>query len=146
MASAKTLAGMRKHFAQVLRAWGGKSALHIKITETIDEMGNVIDSSQDSGTTIYGIISPASYKETYYAPGSIQSGDLTAFFWYADTDTDVVVSRQITQNTSRHDHIIYEGMEYYVAQLGEIAYDVKTTSIDWEPVFARYKLSKVNEE
>jgi len=142
MNSARVPVGMKKHFRQVLSVWSGKPALHIKITETIDEMGNVIDSSQDSGTTIYGIISPASYDEKYYAPGTIQSGDLTAFFWYTGTDTDVLASKQITPTTTRHDHIIYQGVEYTV-MLGEIAYDVLTSSVDWEPVFARYKLTKI---
>lgn len=134
---------MKAHFNQILTVWGGKGATHRKITETLDEMAHVIDRSY-TDTTIYGIISPASYSEKYYPPGAIQSGDLTAFFLYVDDDsTDVITTKQVTATSTRHDHIIYEGVEYRVEQLAEIAYDVSVSTVSYEPIFARYQLRKI---
>jgi len=127
-------ANMAFHFNMILESWAGKECTHVQITETIDDMGQIIDRSETS-TTIYGIVSPASYNENYHPIGSLQSGDLTAFFKYSD---DVIKSSQLTDTTTRKDHIIYEGNEYRVEQLQEIAYDVDT------PVFARYLLRKVS--
>lgn len=143
MPIARTKANMKTHFNQILTVWGGKVATHRQVAETIDSMGHVIDRST-TDTTIYGIISPASYSEKYYPPGSIQSGDLTAFFLYTDDDSvDVITTKQVTASTTRHDHIIYEGIEYRVEQLGEIAYDVATSTVSHEPVYARYQLRKI---
>jgi hypothetical protein len=134
---------MLTHFNQILTVWGGKSATHRKISETVDEMGNVIDRSS-TDTNITGIISPASYKENYYPPGSIQSGDLTAFFLYTDDDTvDVITTKQVSDSETRHDHIIYEDVEYRVEQLAEIAYDVDVSTVSHKPIFARYQLRKI---
>jgi len=143
MPIARTKTNMKTHFNQILTVWGGKASTHRQITETIDDMGNIIDSSY-TDTTIYGIISPASYSEKYYPPGSIQSGDLTAFFLYVDDDTtDVIATKQINAAETRHDHIIYEGVEYRVEQLAEIAYDVSVSTVSYEPIFARYQLRKI---
>ena len=131
---ARVRSGFSKHFQQILNVWGGKECTHVQITETLDEMGQVIDQSR-STSTIYGIISPASYNENYHPIGSLQQGDLTAFFKYSD---DVIKSSQLTDSTIRKDHIIYEGNEYRVEQIQEIAYDVD------DPVFARYLLRKVS--
>ena len=142
--SARVKANMKVHFQHILTAWGGKSATHRKIVETIDGMGQIIDRSY-TDTTITGIISPASYSEKYYPAGSIQSGDLTAFFLYIDNDSvDVIKSKQLTATTTRHDHIIYESIEYVVQDLQEIAYDVAVSSVSHEPVFARYQLRKIS--
>jgi len=131
---ARVKSGFLKHFQQILDTWGGKECTHLQITETIDDMGQIIDRSETS-TTIYGIVSPASYNENYHPIGSLQSGDLTTFFKYSD---NVIKSTQLTDSTTRKDHIIYEGNEYRVEQLQEITYDVG------EPVFVRYLLRKVS--
>jgi len=136
--SASIKVGMKNHFNQIMK-FGGKDVIHRIITQIIDEMGNIINQSY-TDITITGIISPASYQEKYYPVGSIQAGDLTAYFWYSD---DVIKSKQISEIEIRYDHIIYEGIEYHVEQLAEIAYDVKTSSVDWEPIFARYHLRKI---
>ena len=131
---ARVQSGFLKHFQQILNVWGGKECTHVRIVETLDEMGQVIDYTETSAT-IYGIISPASYNENYHPIGSLQQGDLTAFFKYSD---DVIKSSQLTDSTVRKDHIIYEGNEYRVEQVQEIVYDVG------DPVFARYLLRKVS--
>ena len=121
-------------FIQILEGWGGKTCTHVQIIETIDDLGQIIDQSR-STLTIYGIVSPADYTENYNTIGSLQSGDLTAFFKYSD---DVIKSSQLTDSTTRKDHIIYQGNEYRVEQLQEIAYDID------DPVFCRYLLRKVS--
>ena len=103
-----------------------------------------IEMTSNTDITIYGIISPASYSEKYYAPGSIQSGDLTAFFLYTDDDTvDVIATKQVSSSENRRDHIIYEGVEYRVEELSEIAYDVDVSAVSHKPIFARYQLRKI---
>jgi len=67
--------------------------------------------------------------------GFLEIGDLTAFFKYSD---DVIVSKQLTETTTRYDQIIYQGVKYKVEQLRDIAYDVD------EPIFAQYLLRKVS--
>lgn len=139
--SASIKAGMKSHFQQIMK-YGGKDVIHRIITQIIDEMGNIINQSY-TDTTITGIISTASYQGNYYPIGSIQTGDLTAYFWYSD---DVIKSKQISETEIRYDHIIYENIEYRVEQLAEIAYDVKTPSVNWEPIFCRYQLRKIAKE
>ena len=134
MPAARTQCGSLKHFKQILQVWGGKTCTHVIITETIDDFGQIIDQSRET-STIYGIVSPASYDERYNPIGTLQSGDLTAFFKYSD---DVIRSAQLTDTTTRKDHIIYQGNEYNVEQIQEIAYDID------EPAFARYLLRKVS--
>jgi len=143
MVVARVTAGFKKHINQIFKIWGGKAAIHRQVIETIDEMGNVIDRSY-TDVDITGIISPASYKETYYPPGAIQSGDLTAYFLYVDDDTtDVITTKQVSETETRHDHIIYEGIEYRVQDLAEIGYDVAVSTVSHEPCFARYQLRKI---
>lgn len=134
----RTKAGMAKHFDQILRVWGGKEATHVKITETIDDMGNIIDQSRDE-TTIYGVISPADFKGSSYPVGYLQPGDLTGLFKAED---DVIVSNQITESTTRHDNIIYEDFEYRVDKV-EYAYDIRTSQVNHEAVFGNYLLRRV---
>ena len=134
MPVARTQSGLLKHFKQILTVWGGKECTHVIITETIDDFGQIIDQSRET-STIYGIVSPADYNESYNSIGSLQEGDLTAFFKYSD---DVIRSKQLTDSTTRKDHIIYKSNEYNVEQIQEIAYDID------EPAFARYLLRKVS--
>ena len=145
-ASARTATGIKANFIQILEDWGGKPVTHIKVTESIDEQGNTISIEEDSGTTLYGIVSVASYQEKYYPVGSLATGDLTAFFLYNDNDNDVIKSKQVTANTMRHDLIVYQGVRYNVEQISEIAYDVQMASVDWSPIFARYQLRKISED
>ena len=138
MTVARVAAGMKKHFAQLMRVWGAKECTHVIITETIDELGQIIDQSR-STSTIYGVVSPANFKGNNQPIGYLQPGDLTAFFKYED---DVIISNQLTELTTRHDHIIYEGNEYQVYNV-EYAYDVKTSKVSHEPVFGNYLLRRI---
>ena len=138
MPVARVASGFLKHFGQILETWAGKAATHRKITETIDEMGQVIDQSY-TDTTIYGIISPIDLKTNNSPIGHVAPGDLTALFKYSD---GVIISDQLTSTTIRHDHIIYEGVEYQIYNV-EWAYDVKTSQVDHEPVFGNFHLKKI---
>jgi hypothetical protein len=133
---------MRKHFAQIIQVWGGKEATHRIITETIDEQGNIIDRSE-TDTTIYTIIGPPSFDEKQHPPGSLQSGTLCLYYWYAGTDADILVSKQINQNSERHDQIVFQGNTYKVDNLDEIAYDLASDGLSHESIFAKYKLTKI---
>lgn len=138
MAVARVAAGMLKHFEQLGRVWGNKEVIHVKITEEIDELGNIIDQSR-STSTIYGIVSPANFKGNAQPIGYLQPGDLTAFFLYSD---DIIISNKLTELTTRHDHIIYEENEYQVYNV-EYAYDVKTSQVEHEPIFGNYLLRRI---
>ena len=139
MTVARVAAGMLKHFNQLMTVWGAKECTHVIITETIDELGQIIDQSR-STSTIYGVISPANFKGNDQPVGYLQPGDLTAFYLYSD---DVIISNKLTELTTRHDHIIYEGNEYQVYNI-EYAYDVKTSQVDHEPIFGNYLLRRIS--
>lgn len=138
MKVARVPAGMLKHFNQLMSVWGSKECTHVQIVEEIDEFGNVIDQSRLT-LTIYGIVSPANFKGNDQPVGYLQPGDLTAFFLHSD---DVIISNQLTEFTTRHDHIIYEGNEYQVYNI-EYAYDVNTSQVDHEPIFGNYHLKRI---
>ena len=132
----------RYHFAEMIRNWSGKEATHRKITETIDSQGNVIDRSTTE-STIYAIIGNPPFSEKGLPIGALQSGDLCMYYWYAGTEDDILVSKQLTPTTERHDQIDFQGTTYKVANLDEIAYDLNTAGDDHEPIFAKYKLQKI---
>ena len=142
MPIAKIKLNLSYHFAEMIRNWSGKEATHRKITETIDDQGNVIDRSTTE-STIYAIIGNPPFSEKGLPVGSMQSGDLCLYFWYAGTDDDILVSKQLTPTTERHDQIDFQGTTYRVENLDEIAYDLNTAGDDHEPIFAKYSLKKV---
>ena len=139
MVVGRTKAGMAKHFDQILRVWAGKKATLRVITETIDDMGQIIERS-NVDTYVYGIVSPAKYKDSNYPPGFLQAGDLTALFKYSD---GVRLSDQATQDSSAIHHIIYEGIEYRIETV-EYAYDINVSSVSHEAVFGNYLLRKIS--
>lgn len=139
MKVARVAAGMLKHFNQLMTAWGSKECTHVQITETIDELGQIIDQSR-STSTIYGVVSPANFKGNNQPIGHLQPGDLTAFFLYTN---DVIISNQLTESTTRHDHIIYEGNEYRVENV-EYAYDVSVSQVSHDPIFGNYLLRRLS--
>lgn len=139
MVIGRTKAGMSKHFAQILRVWAGKECTHRIITETIDEMGNVIERSHID-TIVHGIVSPADFKGNTQPTGLFQPGDLTGLFRYED---DIIISDQITEYTTRQDHIIYENIEYRIEKQ-ETAFDINVSSVSHEPVFTNNLLRKVS--
>ena len=139
MVVARVAAGMLKHFNQLMRVWGAKECTHVIITETIDDMGQIIDQSRVE-ITIYGVVSPANFKGNGQPIGYLQPGDLTAFYLHSD---NVIIANQLTEVTTRHDHIIYEGNEYKVYNV-EWAYDVKTSQVNHEPIFGNYLLRKLS--
>ena len=128
---------MKKHFSEVLAVWAGKECTHVQIIETIDNQGNIINQTR-STSTIYGIISPANFKGNNQPIGYLQPADLTAFFSYFD---DVIIANQLTELTTRHDNIIYEGNEYQVYNV-EYAYDILVPEVSHEPIFGNYLLRR----
>jgi hypothetical protein len=60
MVVARIKANMKKHFNDLLNTWASKECTHVQITETIDELGQIIDQSRFT-STIYGIVSPANF-------------------------------------------------------------------------------------
>lgn len=133
---------IRYHFTEMISNWSGKEATHRIITETIDGQGNVIDRSTTE-STIYAIIGNQPFSEKAQPIGALQSGDLCLYYWYDGDDEDILVSKQLTPTTERHDQIDFQGTTYKVANLDEIAYDLNTAGDDHEPIFAKYKLQKV---
>jgi hypothetical protein len=83
MGIAKVKLGMLKHFNQILDTWGGKKVTHIIITETIDELGQIINQSRVE-TIIYGIVGDASFKGNNFPLGLLQPGDLCLMAKYSD--------------------------------------------------------------
>jgi len=142
MSIAKVQMGMRKHFQQMINLWSGKEATHRIITETIDGQGNVIDRSETE-TTIYAIIGNPLFSEKGLPIGALQSGDLCMYYWYDGDDEDIIVSKQLTSTTERHDQIDFQGTTYKVDQLQEIAYDLNDDGTDHESIFAKYSLKKI---
>jgi len=138
MSVARVACGMLKHFNQLLLIWGAKECTHVIITETIDDFGNIIDQSR-STATIYGIVSPANFKGNDQPIGYLQTGDLTAFFKYSD---NVIISNQLTELTTRHDHIIYESNEYQVYDV-TYAFDILVSQVSHEPIFGNYLLRRI---
>ena len=133
---------MRYHFAEMVRNWSGKEATHRKITETIDDQGNIINRSEIE-STIYAIIGNPPFTEKIEPIGLLQSGSLCLYYWYNGDDDDILVSKQLTPTTQRHDEIDFQGTTYWVENLDEIAYDLNTAADDHEPIFAKYSLKKV---
>ena len=139
MSVGRTKAGMSKHFDQIIRTWAGKECTHRIITETIDDMGSIIERS-NTDSIIYGIVSPADFKGNNQPIGHVQPGDLTGLFKY---DENIIISDQLTEYTTRQDHIIYEGIEYRIENQ-QIAYDINIQSVSTEPVFTNNLLRKVS--
>ena len=134
--------GTRKHFQQMLDVWSGKEATHRIITETIDDQGNIIN-RETTESTIYAIIGNPPFSEKGLPIGALQSGDLCMYYWYDGDDEDILVSKQLTPTTERHDQIDFQETTYKVVNLDEIAYDLNTAGTDHEPIFAKYKLQKI---
>lgn len=137
MTKARVSLGMLKHFNQLLSTWAGKEVTHIIITETQDDMGQIIDQSRVT-VTIYGVIGDASFKENGFPIGSLQPGDLCAMFLYTD---DVRLSDQLTDSTGRQDHIIYQNIEYRIASV-DYGYDLNITTGNHDPIYGKYLLRK----
>ena len=135
--TARVSLGMKKHFLQLLRTWAGKECTHVIITETIDDFANIVDQSR-STSTITGIVGDASFKDNGFPIGSLHPGDLCAMYLYTD---DVQLSNQLTDLTTRQDHIIFQGIEYRVESV-DWGYDLNTTSGEHEPIFGKYLLRK----
>jgi len=136
MTKARVSLGMLKHFNQLLRTWAGKECTHVIITETIDDFAQIIDRSQTT-STIYGIVGDASFKENGFPIGSLQPGDLCAMYLYTD---DVQLSNQLTDSTTRQDHIIFQSVEYRVESV-DWGYDLAKTG-NHDPIFGKYLLRK----
>ena len=137
MSVARAKLGLKNHFQIILNTWAGKEVTHVKITETIDELGQIIDQTRTE-STIYGIVGDANFKGNNQPIGLLQPGDLCANFKYED---NVIVSDQLTESTTRHDHIIFQEVEYRVEDI-EIAYDVLVSQTSHEPVFTKHLLRK----
>ena len=142
MAIGRVALGARKHFQQILDVWSAKECVHRKITETIDDQGNIIDRST-TDTTIYAIIGNPPFDEKTQPIGAIQSGTLCLYYWVNGDDDDIIVSKQLTPTTSRFDEIIFQSVTYKVSNLDEIAYDLNSAGDDHESIFAKYSLKKV---
>ena len=134
--------GVRKHFQQMLDVWSARKCVHRIVTETVDDQGNIIERSETE-TNIFAIIGNTSFDKKDLPIGQVQSGDLCLYYWYTNTDVDILVSKQLTETTQRHDQIDFQGTSYIVANLNEIAYDLNTAGDDHEPIFAKYTLRKV---
>ena len=133
MPKASKKRNMTNHFNQIMLNWEGKECSHKQIIETIDGNGHIIDQS-DSSTTIYGIIAPIGIDDIHHALGTIEPEDMYGFFWYTD---GVSAATRVSATQMRHDHIVYEGTEYNVEKLLQLAFDID------EPVFIQCLLRKV---
>ncbi len=142
MPIAKIKLNIRYHFAEMIRNWSGRECIHRKIVEDIDDQGNIIDRSTTE-ETIYALIGNQPFNEKVEPIGSLQSSDLCLYYWYNNNDDDIIVSKQITPTSQRHDEILFQGTTYWVANLEEIAFDLNDSGTHHEPIFAKYKLSKV---
>lgn len=137
MGKARVKLGLLNHFQIILSTWAGKKCEHIRITETQDEFAQIIDRSQTTNT-IYGIVGDASFKENEFPIGILAPGDLCGMFLYTD---DVRLSDQLTDLTTRRDHIIFQGIEYKIISI-DWGYDLNTTTGEHEPIFGKYLLRR----
>jgi hypothetical protein len=133
MAKGDTKRGMIGHFQQIVDRWEGKECTHKKITETIDDNGQIIDRSEATAT-VHGIIAPIGIDDIQHSTGTIEPEDLYGFFWYTDS---ITAADRVSATQMRHDHIIYEGTEYNVEKAMSLAFDLD------EPVFMQFLLRKV---
>lgn len=124
---------MAAHFTQILTNWEGKECTHKKITETIDDNGQIIDRSETT-TTVHGIIAPIGIDDIQHSMGTIEPEDMYGFFWYTDS---ITAADRVSATQMRHDHIIYESTEYNVERAMSLAFDLD------EPVFMQFLLRKV---
>ena len=125
--------GMTNHFNQIMTNWEGKECAHKKITETIDDNGQLIDRSETS-VTIHGIIAPIGFDDIQHSIGTIEPEDMYGFFWYTD---GIEAAHRVSATQMRHVHIVYENTEYNVERVMELAFDLD------EPVFMQFLLRKV---
>lgn len=123
-------------WTDILNNYLGQEVTHIQITKTLDPNGGVIDEFQND-STIYGAISPVSGDAIRESVGTIQIGDLVAYFL---SEEDVIVGTQTGASEARYDMISYEGILYYVEKRMKIAYDGGVA------VVAKYILRKVANE
>ena len=138
MGKARVKLGLLNHFQIILDTWAGKECTHIIITETIDDFGQIIDRSQTT-STVYGIIGDANYKGSEYPIGILQPGDLCGTFLYSD---DIIMPSQLTDTTTRQDHIIFQSEEYRIESM-ELGYDLNTVTGNHEPIIAKYLLKRI---
>ena len=135
--TARVAKGMLKHFNQILSVWAGKECAHVKIIETIDDFGQIISQTQET-STITGIVGDANFKDNGFAIGTLAPGDLCCMFLYTD---DVRLSDQLTDSTTRQDHIIFQGVEYRIISI-DWGYDLNTTTGEHDPIFGKYLLRR----
>lgn len=138
MVVAKVKANMKKHFNDLLSTWAGKECVHRQIVEEIDDLGNIIDISY-TDTTIYTLIGPIDLKTNNSGMGHAAPGDLTMF---AKSSDGIIISDQLTSTTTRHDNIIYEGIEYQIYNV-QYAYDVDVSTVNHEKIFGNYHLKRI---
>lgn len=124
------------HWTRILNGYMGKACTHVKVTKTIDPNGGVIDESEVE-TTIYGAISPVSEDAVRESAGTIQYGDLVAYYLY---EAGVLVGTQTGASEARYDLIVHEGIRYTVSKRVKIGYDNGTA------VVSKYILRKVANE
>lgn len=127
---------LKYHWERILNKYMGKECTHIKVTKTLDPNGGVIDESQTE-TTIYGAISPVSEDAVRESVGTLQYGDLVAYYL---SEEEVLVGTQTGASEARYDLISYEGILYYVEKRTKIGYD------DGTAVVSKYILRKVANE
>ena len=125
--------GLLDKFQQVLNDWAGREAIKISITETIDEMGNIIDKSETE-TTFYTLIGNQGMSTNEQPIGALQPGDLCM---YAKVSDDIVAFSQLTPTTTRRDEIRYEDLTYR-PELTNKVYDVD------EEVLHVFKLKRLS--
>lgn len=138
MVVARIKTNMKKHFLDILDTWAAKECTHIRITETLDDFGQIIDQSRVE-TEIIGLVGDVSFKGNNYPIGLLQPGDLCLMAKYSD---NIIISDQLTSSTTRHDHIIFQNVEYRIEDM-DIGYDLNDASTNHEPVFCKYLLRKV---
>ncbi len=125
--------GLLDRFQQVLDDWAGREAIRVSITETIDEMGQVIDRSTTE-TTFYTLIGNPGMSTNPQQIGFLQPGELCM---YAKTSDDIVAFSQLTPTTTRRDEIRYEELTYR-PELTNKVYDVD------EEVLHVFKLKRLS--
>ena len=138
MVKARVSLGLEKHMNQLLRTWAGKECTHVQIVEELDDFGQIIDQTRTT-STVYGVIGDASFKGNNYPIGLLQPGDLCGTFLYSD---DIIMPSQLTDTTTRQDHIIFQSEEYRIESI-EIGYDLNTVTGNHDPIIVKYLLRRI---
>ena len=123
---------LKFHFQNIQDTYMGKDFIRRRITEKLDDFGQIIESSYVD-TEMEGIISPVSVKTVRESAGLFHAGDLVL---YAMSDLGIVGSDQTDDETGSYDHVIYDSVEYRV--------ELVTKGFDTtEDVISKFRLSKV---